>query len=79
MISRNNKSVVLKQSDQEQDDDQGVIVSIMGTGATEARPTSVIVIRIRGSGAARARPASFIITLEGRALGTGATIPWPTI
>ena len=78
MISKNNKSVVVKQSDQEQDDAE-VIVSVMGIGATKARPTSVIVIRIRGSGAARVRPASFIITLEGRALGTGATIPWPTI
>ena len=49
MISRNNKSVVLKQSDQEQDDDQGVLVSIMGTGATEARPTSVIIFASLGT------------------------------
>ena len=51
----------------------------MGTGAIEARPTSVIVIRIQGSGAAMARPASVILTLASRALGTGAIIPRPTI
>jgi len=78
MISKNNKSVVVKQSDQEQDDAE-VIVSVMGIGATKARPTSVIVIRIQGSGAARARPASVILTLASRALGTGAIIPRPTI
>jgi len=77
MISKNNKSVVVKQSDQEQDDAE-VIVSVMGIGATKARPTSVI-IRIQGSGAARARPASVILTLASRALGTGAIIPRPTI